>query len=94
MSMEQLPLLSVISAVYKTEEYFERCVNSLLDSDYENLEIILVDDGSPDNCPHMCDEYFACDNRIKVVHESNGGVVSARQAGGAKTHESCHRTCQ
>lgn len=81
MSMEQLPLLSVISAVYKTEEYFERCVNSLLDSDYKNLEIILVDDGSPDRCPQLCDEYEKKDSRIRVIHKENGGSHSATNAG-------------
>ena len=87
-------LFIIIVPIYNVEKYIRQCVDSILLQSYPHFEVVLVDDGSPDNCPHMCDEYFACDNRIKVVHESNGGVVSARQAGGAKTHESCHRTCQ
>jgi len=79
--MDNKPLLSVIVPVYKVEEYLPRCVESLLNQTYENLEIILVDDGSPDNCGAICDEYAARDGRIRVIHKQNGGLSSARNAG-------------
>ena len=75
------PLISVILPIYKVEEYLDRCVNSLLAQSYSNLEIILVDDGSPDRCPHMCDELAKKDSRIRVVHKINGGLSDARNAG-------------
>ena len=70
--------ISVIIPVYKVEEYLDKCVESVVNQTYENLEIILVDDGSPDNCPKMCDEWAQKDKRIKVIHKENGGVSSAR----------------
>lgn len=73
--------ISVIVPVYKAEAYLNRCVDSILGQVYEKLEIILVDDGSPDGCPALCDEYARGDGRIKVVHKENGGLVSAWQAG-------------
>ena len=75
------PKISVIIPVYKVEEYFERCVCSLVRQTYENIEIILVDDGSPDNCPTLCDKYAEEDARIKVIHKINGGLSDARNAG-------------
>lgn len=74
------PLISVIVPVYKVEEYLAACVDSILAQTYENLEIILVDDGSPDNCGKICDSYAKKDSRIKVIHKENGGVSSARNA--------------
>ncbi len=75
------PLISVIVPIYNVEDYLDKCINSILNQTYKNLEIILVDDGSPDNCPKMCDEYAKKDNRIKVIHKKNGGLSDARNKG-------------
>ena len=75
------PLISIIVPVYKVEKYLNRCVESIVKQTYSNLEIILVDDGSPDQCPVMCDAWMEKDNRIKVVHKKNGGLSDARNAG-------------
>ncbi len=74
-------LISVIVPIYNVEKYLDRCVDSIINQTYKNLEIILVDDGSPDNCPKMCDDYAKIDNRIKVVHKENGGLSDARNVG-------------
>ena len=74
-------LISVIVPVYKVEKYLEKCVHSIANQTYSNLEIILVDDGSPDNSPQICDELAKKDNRIKVIHKENGGLSSSRNAG-------------
>lgn len=73
--------LSVIVPVYKVESYIHKCVDSILEQTYTNLEVILVDDGSPDNCGKICDEYAAKDKRVKVIHKKNGGLSDARNAG-------------
>ena len=78
--MNSQPKISVIVPVYKTEGLLDRCVESIVGQTYKNLEIILVDDGSPDNCPAMCDEGAETDSRIRVIHKENGGVSSARNA--------------
>jgi glycosyltransferase involved in cell wall biosynthesis len=74
-------VVSVVVPIYNVEKYIHRCVDSLLKQSYSNLEIILVDDESPDNCPKICDNYLKIDNRIKVVHKKNGGLSDARNAG-------------
>lgn len=74
-------LVSVIVPVYGTEAYLDRCIFSIINQTYRNLEIILVDDGSPDECPQMCDKWAKSDVRIKVIHKVNGGVSSARNTG-------------
>lgn len=75
------PLISVIIPVYKVENYLNRCVESVVNQTYNNLEIILVDDGSPDLCPQFCVEWAKKDARIRVIHKENGGLSSARNAG-------------
>ncbi len=76
-----VPLVSIVIPIYKTQAFLGQCIESVLSQTYHNLEIILVDDGSPDQCPQLCDCYAAQDNRIKVIHKENGGLSSAREAG-------------
>ena len=66
-------LISIIVPIYKVETYIHTCIQSILNQTYKNLEIILIDDGSPDNCGNICDEYKSLDSRIKVIHKNNGG---------------------
>jgi glycosyltransferase involved in cell wall biosynthesis len=73
--------ISVIVPVYKVEKYLDKCIESIINQTYSNLEIILVDDGSPDNCPKICDNWAKKDNRIKVIHKKNGGLSEARNYG-------------
>jgi len=75
------PLISVIVPVYKVEPYLDKCISSIANQTYKNLGIILVDDGSPDNCPAMCDAWAEKDSRIRVIHKPNGGLSDARNAG-------------
>lgn len=74
-------LFSVIIPIYNVEDYLERCIESVLAQSFADYELILVDDGSTDNCSAICDQYAEKDSRIKVIHKKNGGLVSARQAG-------------
>lgn len=74
-------VISVIVPIYNVENYLDRCIESIVNQTYKDLEIILVDDGSPDNCPQICDSWAEKDNRIKVVHKENGGLSDARNAG-------------
>lgn len=76
-----MELISVIVPVYKVEPYLDKCVSSIVNQTYGNLEIILVDDGSPDNCPAMCDAWTEKDSRIRVIHKPNGGLSDARNVG-------------
>ena len=75
------PILSVVIPVYKVEDYLVRCVKSVLNQDFTELEVILVDDGSPDRCPQICDDLASQDSRITVIHKKNGGLSSARNEG-------------
>ena len=72
---------SIMTPVYKVEKYLDECVSSVLNQSYENFELILVDDGSPDRSGQMCDAWAAKDKRVKVIHKENGGAVSARCMG-------------
>ena len=72
--------ISIIVPVYKVEKYLEKCLDSIIKQTYKNLEIILVDDGSPDSCGKICDEYAAKDNRVVVIHKENAGVARARNS--------------
>lgn len=76
-----MPKISVIVPVYKVENYLSRCVDSILNQTYTDFRLILVDDGSPDNCGKMCDDYAKEDSRIHVIHQRNGGLSAARNAG-------------
>ncbi len=75
------PEISVIVPIYKVEKYVRKCIESIINQTLRNIEIILVDDGSPDKCGEICDEYASTDSRIKVIHGSNRGVSAARNAG-------------
>jgi|GEM_PF-611308 len=79
--MKREPLISVIVPVYKVEKYLNECVRSILAQEYKNLEIILVDDGSPDRCPEMCDAFAKEDGRVRVIHQENVGLSGARNSG-------------
>ena len=73
--------VSVIVPVYNVEKYLDRCMQSLLNQTLKDIEIIMVDDGSPDNCPKMCDDYAKQDSRVKVIHKKNAGLGLARNSG-------------
>ena len=79
--MTQLPLISVIVPVYKVENYLDCCVQSIVNQTYSNLEILLIDDGSPDASGAMCDAWAEKDSRIRVIHQENAGGGAARNAG-------------
>ena len=78
---EQNCLISVIVPVYKAEAYLHACIDSILSQTVSDFELILVDDGSPDNCPALCDAWAKKDARIKVIHRENGGLAAARNTG-------------
>lgn len=79
--MNAQELISVIVPVYNVENFLPRCIESILAQTFSNFELILVDDGSPDNCPQLCDRYAEHDKRIRVIHKANGGLSDARNAG-------------
>ena len=76
-----MPKVSVVVPVYNAEKYIDRCIDSILSQTFEDFELILVDDGSPDKSGKICDNYAAKDNRVKVIHKQNGGVSTARNVG-------------
>lgn len=82
--MAENPFFSIVVPIYKVEKYLSQCVDSLLVQDFDNFEIILVDDGSPDSCPEICDRYAESSNKIIVIHKPNGGLSDARNAGISK----------
>lgn len=79
--MTKNPLISVIIPIYNVEKYIHQCLDSVINQSYKNLEIILIDDGSPDKCPEICDKYARKDKRIIVIHQENKGISSARNTG-------------
>lgn len=76
-----MPLISVIIPIYKVEKYQNQCIDSVLKQNFEDIEVILIDDGSPDNCPNICDQYSKNDSRVAVIHQENGGLSDARNKG-------------
>ena len=78
LSDRKFPLVSVIISVYKAERYLEECIASVLRQDYQNIEVIFVDDGSPDLCPAICDDYSGKYENIRVIHQENQGAGAAR----------------
>ena len=78
---EKMPYFSIILPIYNVERYLEECIRSILNQGYQNYELILVDDGSTDNCPAICDAYAAQFDQIRVLHKRNGGLSSARNVG-------------
>ena len=74
-------MISIIVPIYKAEQYIHRCIDSILSQSYTDFELLLIDDGSPDGCGAICDEYVAKDSRVRVFHKENGGVSSARNLG-------------
>ena len=78
---EKNDVISVIVPIYKVEEFLDECIQSIVDQTYQNLQIILVDDGSPDRCGEMCEDWARKDKRIEVIHKKNGGLSDARNVG-------------
>ena len=84
--MNKEPLINIIVPVYNTEKYIRKCLDSIVNQTYRNLEIIVVDDGSTDSSGDICDEYAQIDARIKVIHKENGGLSSARKCWLGRLH--------
>lgn len=79
--MKDFPFFSIVIPIYKVENYLQRCIDSILEQEFADFEVILIDDGSPDRCPQICDAYAAMNSRVRVIHKPNGGLSSARNAG-------------
>ena len=79
--MKKVPLFSIIIPIYNVEKYLVQCIESVLNQDYDDYELILVDDGSPDNCGEICDSYLNKNSNIRVIHKKNGGISDARNTG-------------
>ena len=79
--IKEKDLISVVIPIYNVQEFLPKCIDSVINQTYDNLEIILVDDGSPDDSGYICDKYKAKDSRIKVIHKKNGGLSDARNVG-------------
>lgn len=90
---ESRPEISIIVPVYKVERYLNECIDSILAQTFTDFELILVDDGSPDGCPALCDAAAAKDSRIRVIHKPNGGVSSARNARAGYCPRKLDRLC-
>lgn len=75
------PVISIIVPIYNVENYLRKCIDSILNQSFRNFELILINDGSPDNCPEICDNYAEIDSRVRVVHKENGGLSEARNFG-------------
>ena len=73
--------LTIIVPVYKVERYIEKCIDSILSQDYKDMEVLLIDDGSPDKCPLICDRFAKTDCRVRVIHQKNAGLAEARNVG-------------
>jgi len=84
--MKENPLVSIIVSVYNGEKYLRECLDSILSQDYNNIEVIMVDDGSPDSCGSILDEYAQKDKRVAVIHKENSGVCNSRNAGIESSH--------
>ena len=80
----KMPLISVVLPIYNIESYLDRCMEAVLNQTYSNLEILMVDDGSPDGCPQICDRYAEQDSRVRALHKENGGLSDARNYGIAR----------
>lgn len=89
--MNRSELISIIVPVYKVEKYLDKCVESIVEQTYKNLEIILVDDGSPDNCSAMCDEWAQKDSRIKVIHKRKRRTLVSEKCGTRCLHRGLYR---
>lgn len=88
-----MELISIVVPVYKVEPYLDKCVSSIVNQTYKNLEIILVDDGSPDNCPVMCDAWAEKDNRIRVIHKPKRRFIRRPQCGYVRSYRRTDSFC-